>query len=561
MNLIGENESNKFQELAALLSAIDDGEPTRETYARLNELLSGDPETCEFYLDYMELTAHLDQEFGGVLPVGIGDDERPEVVLARTTHMILQKHKRVAATILHNRWWMGAAASIMLSASVTGWMLFAKSRSGDTTTAGPAGAGGVDSGVAVLTRTLDADFGERGMRPEAGDLLDRGEIRLDYGVAQIEFYNGARVMLEAPARLELLGQDECFLRKGRLRSVVPPQSGNLFVHTPAITVKGAGSEFGIFITPSGTTEIHNFEGRVRVSAVNAPASRSSVDDPVLPGLGVVVSSDGDLGPLAADPKSFLSWVDIVETSRANARRRYRDWRSEVAEVRTDPRVIGFYSFEDAPSGSRVLTDETESGGAHDGAIVGCQWTTGRWTGKGALEFKRPSDRVRVQLDRRARSISWMAWVRLDSMDGQPNALVHTEGGGAGAPQWLLNGEGKLQLAIHTGVGPKDWASYVSPVVFDKERPGKWRQLVTVYDADEHFVIHYADGQEISRHPIAAETELVLGALQLGNCGRAETVGDNATRHLNGRMDELVLFNEALGEGEIRSFYEKGKPEA
>jgi hypothetical protein len=559
--MIGEHENKKFEELAALLSVIDDGEPTAETYARLNEVLTGDPETCEFYLDYMALTAHLDQEFGGVLPVGIGDDERPEMVLARTTHMILQKDRRVAATILNNRWWMGAAASIMLSASVTGWVLFAKSRSGETGVPADGGDGKVEMGVAVLTRTLDAEFGVKGMHPEAGDLLGKGELRLDYGVAQIEFYNGARVMLEAPARLEFLGQDECFLRKGRLRAVVPPQSGSLFVHTPAITVQGSGSELGIFITPSGTTEIHNFEGRVRISAVNAPASRSGVDDPVLPGLGVLVSSDGDLGPLAADPKSFLSWVDIVETSRANARRRYRDWRSEVAEVRTDPRVIGFYSFEDAPSGARVLADETESGGAHDGAIVGCQWTTGRWTGKGALEFKRPSDRVRVQLDRRSDSMSWMAWVRLDAMDGQPNALVHTEGEAAGAPQWLLTPEGKLQLAIHVGAGPKDWVSYVSPVVFDKDRPGKWRQLVTVYDAKNGFVIHYSDGAEVSRHPITKETALVIGTMQLGNCGQAEIVAENATRHLKGRMDEMVLFNEALSEGEIRSFYEKGKPEA
>lgn len=560
MKAHGQNDTGKFEELAALMSVIDDGEPTAETMARLNGLLRGDPEACEFYLDYMTLTAHLDQEFGGIVPVGIADDERPEFVLARTTHMILQKQQRIAATILNNRWWMGAAATVMLSASVTGWMLFAKGRGGGTETAGPNG-GEVDSGVAVLTRTLDAEFGEKGLRPETGDLLGKGELRLDYGVAQIEFYNGARVMLEAPARLELLGQDECFLRKGRLRAVVPPQSGDLFVHTPAITVKGAGAEFGTYITPSGTTEIHNFEGRIRISAVNAAASRMEVDDPVLPGLGVLVSSRGDLGPLAADPKSFLSWVDIVETSRANARRRYRDWRSEVAEVRTDPRVIGFYSFEDAPSGSRVLADETASGGKHDGAIVGCQWTTGRWIGKGALEFQRPSDRVRLQLDRRARSMSWMTWVLLDGPMGQPNALVHADGKAVGATHWLVDREGRLQLAIRAGEAKGDWVSFVSPVVCDGQRPGKWRQFVTVYNAGDGFVVHYADGAEVSRHPITRDVELVLEALQLGNRNQSAVNSQDATRHLKGRMDELVLFNEPLSAGEIRSFYEKGKPEA
>ena len=37
-------------------------------------------------------------------------------------------------------------------------------------------------------------------------------------------------------------------------------------------------------------------------------------------------------------------------------------------------------------------------GAADGAIVGCRWAQGRFEGKGVLEFRSTSDRVRVRVD-------------------------------------------------------------------------------------------------------------------------------------------------------------------
>ena len=47
---------------------------------------------------------------------------------------------------------------------------------------------------------------------------------LKSGHAQIEFYSGARVILEGPAEFELISRTEAFCKRGKLRNVIrwPP---------------------------------------------------------------------------------------------------------------------------------------------------------------------------------------------------------------------------------------------------------------------------------------------------------------------------------------------------
>ena len=55
---------NKFNELEELLSKLFDGIANDEDTKRIEELLSGDPEACEFYIDYSELCAQMEFELG-----------------------------------------------------------------------------------------------------------------------------------------------------------------------------------------------------------------------------------------------------------------------------------------------------------------------------------------------------------------------------------------------------------------------------------------------------------------------------------------------------------------
>lgn len=547
------SRDNAFIELEEILARIDDDIATSADRSRLNDLLSGDPEACEFYLDYMAFSAALELEFGVVQPIGMHDDQRPENVLARTTHMILQKCPRVATTMWNNRGWAAAAAALMLSVSVAGFMLMAKNRSDDGLSVN--GSDTPDAGLALLRRTLETDFSLPHIQPTAGDILYEGDLKLDFGVAQIELYDGARLLVEGPAQLSLIDKDEIMLTRGRIRALVPPQSGSLLVHTGRMKVEARSSEFGIMVTSSGKAQVHNFEGRVTVKSLP-----DSSDQEVLPGLGMEVSAVGTPGPLEADSKKFLTWVDIVESSRANARRNYRDWRTRIGELSTDPRVMLYYTFEDQSATDHIVTDHSSgNSNAQNGAIIGSEWAEGRWKGKGAMRFQRMSDRIRFEINRHSPSMTWATWVKFDRLEPYQTALIHSETSKPGNPLWHISPNGELELSIADKDG--QFVSYTSPS-FTKhsEAPNKWYQLVSVYHADARTVIHYVNGKKLSQHRISDLIPISLGQLQVANCN--PELGADSKNHpcsLSGTIDEVLLFSEPLGSAEIRQMYQAGRP--
>jgi len=63
-----------------------------------------------------------------------------------------------------------------------------------------------------------------------------------------------------------------------------------------------------------------------------------------------------------------------------------------------------YNFDDDPDTLILFDFESQNGvglnkraDSPNGAIIGAQWTRGRWPGIGALNFKRVTDRVRLNI--------------------------------------------------------------------------------------------------------------------------------------------------------------------
>ena len=92
--------------------------------------------------------------------------------------------------------------------------------------------------------------------------------------------------------------------------------------------------------------------------------------------------------------------------------------------------------------------------------------------------------------------------------------------------------------------------------------GQWLHLASVFDPENKRVSHYANGERISREAIKPEhhiDQLRIGNAEIGNWGqpfREDPVF--AIRNLNGRMDEIAIFNAALQDKEIASLYERSR---
>jgi hypothetical protein len=84
-------------------------------------------------------------------------------------------------------------------------------------------------------------------------------------------------------------------------------------------------------------------------------------------------------------------------------------------------------------------------------------------------------------------------------------------------------------------------------------------LATVYDHEAGQVTHFVNGEILTRLQIEKSTApLTLGDTEIGNWGTPPTYSPQKIRNLNGRIDELVLFGEALSDDEVRGFYESGR---
>ena len=223
--------------LESLIHARLDGEISAEDLVRLEEILREDWQARRLYLELADLHARLLHEPGvtsGRLAMPGEPDTR------------------------RRGWWRTAALTTAGIAAVVALVIL----SGKTTSPGGGGKDeAVSAGVAMLSQTISAKFagGER----RSGDTLAPGTIHLTGGLAQIEFYSGATVVIEGEAELEIVSPWEARCHRGRVRVQVPPAAKGFLLHAPGLKLEDLGTEFALNVDMSGVgSDVHVFDGEV-----------------------------------------------------------------------------------------------------------------------------------------------------------------------------------------------------------------------------------------------------------------------------------------------------------
>src|SRR5262249_23648103 len=148
----------------------------------------------------------------------------------------------------------GAAAAVLIVTALT-------QRGPDPPPPGP-GPEATDHTVAVLHQVTEARWENTGLPTQAGAPLPPGWLRLKSGLAHIEFYSGAIVILQGPAELQLVSRTEAYCARGKLRVTVPPQAQGFTIRSPQFDVVDRGTEFGLQV--GERTEVHVFQGKVEL---------------------------------------------------------------------------------------------------------------------------------------------------------------------------------------------------------------------------------------------------------------------------------------------------------
>ncbi|WP_182867523.1 LamG-like jellyroll fold domain-containing protein [Rhodopirellula sp. JC639] len=420
------------------------------------------------------------------------------------------------------------------------------------------------AGHATLRRSVDLRWATGSVTYREGDVLPNGRLRFDEGVAEIDFFCGATLIVDGPAELDVESDWSVRVIQGRLRASVPPAARGFIVKAADSEIIDLGTEFAVEVSP------HQARVEVIDGEVELRGGKNHGDL-------LVTGQRQWLKGSQSDPESLegLSTVRDLERRRDDAQaQQFQQWKTLSRQLSDDPRLIAYYPIAQSQS-DRFVPNRAATGHELDGILVGpVTPADGRFgPASTGLEFDRPGARVRTRIDGEFAAFTFACWVRIDSLEHRYNSLFMGDGYENGEPHWQIHEDGRVMFSIMvddtpgSGLGPAEDARlhriYYTDPIWDVSKSGKWLHLAAVYDPQGRTVNQFVNGEPVSSEPITDQfhvTTLRIGTAEIGNWG--QPLRDSAwfaVRNLNGAIDELAIFDAALTREEIQTLYEHGKP--
>ena len=436
--------------------------------------------------------------------------------------------------------------------------------------------------IAVLSQSVNAQWGGD-RHPIMGDSLEPGVLILKRGTIQIEFLAGVRLLLKAPANIELRAADELLLHQGSASCFVTEMGRGFRIITKEMEVVDLGTAFSIEVEPGRRPEVHVLEGSVEIKSPQGSALELKQRQAI---------RMGDHGPekVAYTPERFPQTADLRDLQRVRSKQRYRRWKESAELLSADPSVMLHYTFEESDPSSLELTNRAlDSSLATDGVVIGCQWAEGRWPAKRALVYRNASDRVLFQVPGSVDALTFLVWARIDALTQRTTSLLMTEhpdrrsrfmptDDGSIFDAQRRRAESKIktvrwELAQHNskvmfsaGRGTRliDYDAFAVDHRFTRsDNWGHWACLGVTCDVGKREVIHYLDGEPIGVGQFEHAEPLLLDFMELGNFGATtkelEESAGFAERRFYGAIDQLLIANRVFSPSEIKSFWSSGKP--
>ena len=426
------------------------------------------------------------------------------------------------------------------------------------------------AGHAALRRLVDLKWSTDAATYREGDVLPAGTLRFEEGVAEIDFFCGATLIVEGPAVLDVESDWSVRVNRGRLRANVPPAARGFVVKAAESEIVDLGTEFALEVGLENT-RVEVIEGEVELRGGDHHGDR------------LLTGEGRSLAGKLAESGTFegLSTLADLQVRRDDAAaQHFETWKTHSGRLSIDQRLVAYFPISEAQS-ERIVRNAASTGGGLDGNLVGpVNRVAGRFGPlSSGLEFDRTGARVRTRIDGQFQSFTFACWARIDSLDHVYNALFMADGYENGEPHWQIRDDGRLmfsvmvddtkEVRVQSRIDRKIVRDaglhhvYYTEPFWDESKSGQWFHLAAVYDPAGRHVTQYVNGVQLGSEPIVDKfyiADLKIGAAELGNWG--QPFRDSpwfSVRNLNGTIDELALFNAALSSQEIRNLYESGKP--
>lgn len=252
-----------------LLNQLIDGQISKSEFEELEQYLSSTPEAMQTYFDYLDIQTgvqkryverlkELDQIFTDEVPQTEPVSKAP--VFGRNTKLFSMLSYLAVAT---------ASVTLMLFAekSITGRFPWELAPSVPIPYQGDPAPRDLPY-VATLTRSNDCVWGGDTEPLFSGQRLLTKDLYLETGTAEFRFDSGIRLVLKGPTKIHINSANSAIVDSGEVVLHGYESAPEFALTTPQATFFDIGTEYGTKVEDNGDTELHVFQGSVRVEPSN-----------------------------------------------------------------------------------------------------------------------------------------------------------------------------------------------------------------------------------------------------------------------------------------------------
>ncbi len=166
--------------------------------------------------------------------------------------------------------------------------------------------------VAVLTEQVNAKWSDGSDQLNIDDVLytNHGPYVLDSGFIELQYENGAKLVVEAPASFTILSESNFNLILGQVYTKVPKEAIGFTITSHNSKVIDLGTEFGVAADRSGNSDVYLFKGKA--SLVSGYKKQEKESFLLEPGQGKRVDSSAKVKDINFEEFAFAR--DISSTT-------------------------------------------------------------------------------------------------------------------------------------------------------------------------------------------------------------------------------------------------------